>query len=300
LAVLEQAQAAGQKLQQDALIGQSSIFDLDGSPAAGAPLAPGLGRPSHPAIPSEEFDQAELLAAEKEAIGLFVSAHPLKPLREVLRARVDCPIAALEERRDKETVTVGGIITETKRIRTRAGDHMMFATLDDLAGSVEMLVFGKALAEHDRAAGRSPIAGPEQRAPEAALTVDAVVLVKGRVDHKEAGKTCLVVQSVQLFTPSEQEIERARAEAAASTDAASAEPVHLRVDAAELTHGAIDDLKHAIGDYPGPAEVVLDIGTSAGTRRLRLGKEYRVRPTPTLLAELEHALSPPVTNAATG
>ena len=46
-------------------------------------------------------------------------------------------------------MTVGGIITETKRIRTRNGDHMMFATLDDLAGSVEMLVFGKALGEYE-------------------------------------------------------------------------------------------------------------------------------------------------------
>jgi DNA polymerase-3 subunit alpha len=288
LTVLEQAQAAGQKLQQDALIGQGSIFDLESAPAAGASLGPGLGRPLYPPIPSEEFEQAELLAAEKEAIGLFVSAHPLKPLREVLRARVDCPIAALEERRDKDMVTVGGIITETKRIRTRAGDQMMFATLDDLAGSVEMLVFGKALAEHDRTG-----------AVETALTVDAVVLVKGRVDHKEAGKTCLVVQSVQLFAPSEQEIKSARAEAAVRTVPVTAEPVHLRVDAAELTRGAIDDLKQAIGDYPGPAEVLLDIGTSEGTRRLRLGEEYRVQHTPTLLAELEHALSPSVPNAAT-
>ncbi|HWW91435.1 MAG TPA: DNA polymerase III subunit alpha [Solirubrobacteraceae bacterium] len=311
LEVLEQAQAGGQKLQQDALIGQGSIFDLDDSAPAGSFAAAADPTLARLPIPREEFDQRELLAAEKEAIGLFVSAHPLKPLREALRARVDCPLAALGERRDKDAVTVGGIITETKRIRTRAGDHMMFATLDDLAGSVEMLVFGKALAEHDRAiaddgdAGRSPIGRPVGDGPvapraEAPLTVDAVVLVKGRVDHKEAGKTCLVVQSVQLFAPSEQEIERAQAETAASTVTASAEPVHLRVDAAELTHAAIDDLKHAIGGYPGPAEVVLDIATSTGTRRLRLGREWRVKPTPTLLAELEHALSPAVTNAATG
>jgi DNA polymerase-3 subunit alpha len=216
LAVLEHAQAGGQKLQQDALIGQGSIFDLDDSAPAGSSPAAAEPTLARLPIPSEEFDQRELLAAEKEAIGLFVSAHPLKPLRDALRARVDCPIAALEERRDKDAVTVGGIITEIKRIRTRAGDPMMFATLDDLAGSVEMLVFGKALAEHDRAAGRSPIGGPvgdgpvAPRAAEATLSVDAVVLVKGRVDHKEAGKTCLVVQSVQLFAPSEQEIERAR------------------------------------------------------------------------------------------
>ncbi|HWX74120.1 MAG TPA: DNA polymerase III subunit alpha, partial [Solirubrobacteraceae bacterium] len=199
LAVLEVAQAAGQKAQQDAQIGQGSIFDLElggeGSPPAadaGAgtpPPSQGAGagkgwRPVHPPIPTEEFDQAQLLAAEKEAIGLFVSAHPLKPLREAMRARVDCPLSSLPERRDKESVTVGGIIVEAKRIRTRNGDPMMFATLDDLSGAVEVLVFGNALAEH-----------------EAALAVDEVVLVKGRVDHKEAGKTCLVAQSVERFAP---------------------------------------------------------------------------------------------------
>ncbi|MCW3027519.1 MAG: polymerase subunit alpha, partial [Solirubrobacterales bacterium] len=68
----------------------------------------------------------------------------------------------------------------------------------------------------------------------------------------------------------------------------------------ELSHSAIDGLKRAIGDYPGPTEVLLDISTSAGTRRLRLGREYRVQHTPTLLAELEHALSPPLPNAASG
>jgi DNA polymerase-3 subunit alpha len=290
LSVLEQAQAKGQKIQQDALIGQGSIFDLqDDAPAAdggsamgaGAPAAAGLAgaglaQAVHPPIPTEEFEQPELLAAEKEAIGLFVSAHPLKPLRDALRARVDCPISSLEDRRDKDWVTVGGIITEAKRIRTRNGDHMMFATLDDLAGAVEMLVFGKALTEH-----------------EAALVVDEVVLVKGRVDHKEAGKTCLVVQSVEAFAPSQEEIERARvqARAAARTATALAQPVHLRVAAADLNEGAIDDLKLMLEECRGTAEVFVDIDHSDGsTKRLLLGEEYRVRHTPTLLAELESAL----------
>src|SRR5437879_2436465 len=271
LAVLESAQAGGQKMQQDALIGQGSIFDLDESPAA--PAAPTLARLP---IPSEEFDQRELLAAEKEAIGLFVSAHPLKPLRDALRARVDCPIAALAERRDKDWVTVGGIITETKRIRTRNGDPMMFATLDDLGGAVEMLVFGKALSEHEEA-----------------LVVDEVVLVKGRVDHKEAGTTCLVVQSLERFAPSAEELERARTQAAlrAREAAASAQPVYLRVEASGLDEGAIDELRRAIEDAPGSAEVVLDVGTSAGVRRLRFGEAFRVRNTSSLRSELEQALS---------
>jgi DNA polymerase-3 subunit alpha len=286
--VLEQAQGAGQKIQQDALIGQGSIFDLDGdsaSPVLGSADRGGLGRPVHPPIPAEEFEQAELLAVEKEAIGLFVSAHPLKPLRDALRARVDCPISSLEDRRDKDLVTVGGIITEAKRIRTRNGDHMMFATLDDLQGAVELLVFGKALAEH-----------------EAALAVDEVVLVKGRVDHKEAGKTCVVVQSVTNFSPSQEEIEKARAhaDAAARTATTLSQPVHLRVSASALSNGAIDGLKQAIEDFPGPAEVLLDIDTSTGTRRLRLGEAYRVQHTSTLRAELEHALAPVIPASATG
>jgi DNA polymerase-3 subunit alpha len=300
LTVLETAQAAGQKAQQDALVGQGSIFDLD--PASSTSRGGAIGgidgstdgqagpgarllRPSNPPIPSEEFDQPQLLAVEKEAIGLFISAHPLKPIREALRARVDCTLAALGNRRDKDWVTVGGIIIESKRIRTRNGDHMMFATLDDLEGSVEILVFGKALAEH-----------------EAALAVDQVVLVRGRVDHKEAGKTCVVVQSVDSFAPTEQEIERANSDAKAISvaRAAATQPVHLQVDAARLPASAIEDVKDIIETNRGPAEVVLEMLTSAGTRILRLGEAYRVQHTPGVRAELEAALAPSPALAATG
>jgi DNA polymerase-3 subunit alpha len=285
LEVLEQAQGAGQKAQQDALIGQGSIFDLDGGagsaqqPVAGA----GLLRPSHPPIPTLEFEQAQLLAVEKEAIGLFISAHPLKPVREAMRARVDCSLAALADRRDKDWVTVGGIVTESKRIKTRNGDHMMFATLDDLEGAVEILVFGKALAEH-----------------EASLAVDQVVLIRGRVDHKEAGKTCVVVQSVEAFAPTEAEIEQAKTQSQARAKEAEerARPMRLRVDAARLPASVIDELKQAIESFPGMVDVELEMDTSAGTRRLRLGPAYRVQSTPSLRAELEQILAPSVSLAA--
>jgi DNA polymerase-3 subunit alpha len=299
LAVLEQAQGAGQKAQQDAQIGQGSIFDLASEPGdssapgatddagnadggvAGAAARPSAGasflRPSHPPIPAEEYEQAQLLAIEKEAIGLFVSAHPLKPLREILRARTDCPLAALSDRRDKDWVTVGGIIVEAKRIRTRSGDSMMFATLDDLGGAVELLVFGKALSEHENA-----------------LAVDQVVLVRGRVDHKEAGKTCLIAQTVEVFAPGEQEIEQARkqAETEARTAVTISRPVHARVDAANLSASAIEDIKQLVEDYPGPAEIVLDLDTSSGVRRMRLGEAFRVQNTPTLRAELDSIFAP--------
>ncbi|HTA35181.1 MAG TPA: OB-fold nucleic acid binding domain-containing protein, partial [Solirubrobacteraceae bacterium] len=226
----------------------------------------------------EEYDQAEMLAVEKESIGLFISDHPLKPLREAMRARVDCPLASLEGRRDKDWVTVGGIIVEAKKIRTRNGDHMMFATLDDLAGNVEILVFGKALGEY-----------------ESALAVDSVVLVKGRVDHKEAGKTCLVVQSVEPFAPSDEEIEKANASGAkrAAEATAIAEPVRVRVDIDALGGlDVIDDLKQRIDEFSGPAEVLLELQTSARVLILKLGEDYCVQNTPTVRAELAQIFEP--------
>jgi len=279
LSVLEQAQGAGQKVQQDLEIGQGSIFDgFDWGGGAGddsSGAAAAFAAPQHPPIPAEEFDQPELLAVEKESIGLFISAHPLKQVREALRQRVDCPLADLHERKDKDWVNAGGIITVAKKIRTRGGDHMMFATLDDLEGSVEILVFGKALAEY-----------------EGALGVDSVVIVRGRVDHKDADKTCLVVQTVELFEPTPEEIEQAKVTAA--TRAVGPAPLHVTIrDAARLQASIIDDLKTLLASYPGECEVLLEVQMSTGDpRMLKLGSSYKVAPTPTLRAELEQVLGP--------
>ena len=149
--------------------------------------------PSHAPIPAIEFDRAELLAAEKESIGLFISAHPLKEVRAALNARVDCRLSDLADKRDGDWVLVGGMITETKKIRTKKGDPMMFATLDDLDASVELLVFGNALA----AAGE-------------VLAPDSIVLVRGRVDHKDREKTCIVAQQIEPFRPTAEEVSEAQ------------------------------------------------------------------------------------------
>jgi DNA polymerase-3 subunit alpha len=273
LAVLEQAQAAGQKTQLDAQIGQGSIFDLamGGGADSGGSASP-FTAPAHPPIPGEEFDQAEMLAIEKESIGLFISAHPLKEVREALRETVDCPLADLHGKRDGDWVTAGGIITAAKKIRTKKGDPMMFATLDDLEGSIEVLIFGKALAEY-----------------EGVLDVDEVVLVRGRVDHGDKG-TSLVAQTVDPFKPTQEEVEAAR-EAAARAPTGP-QPLFVILDAARLPASVIDELKHVFGNHVGESEVVLDIRTSAGPRTLRLGEGYRVAPTPSLRAELANILGP--------
>jgi len=268
LAVLEQAQAAGAQTQQDALIGQGSIFDLAPIGESSAEAAAGaLASPAHAPIPAEEFERSQLLALEKESLGLFISAHPLKEVAPALRAVCDCSLAALSGRRDGDLLTVGGMVTEAKRIRTKKGDWMMFATLDDLEAQVELVVFGRAL----EAAGD-------------ALAPDQIVLVRGRLDHRDREKTSIVAQEISRFEPSVEELERAR------RPPARPEPLRLRVDARLLPARALEELKELLVAFPGESDVLIELATSEGSRRLRLGSRFRVSRSAGLLAELEALL----------
>jgi len=280
LEVLEAAQGAGQKAQLDAQIGQGSIFDLGGlgGEAEGAPSA---FAPSHPPIPLEEYEQPELLAMEKESIGLFISEHPLKRVREALRVKADCGCAQLMDQRDGDWVKVGGMITESKKIRTRAGSNMMFATLDDLEGSVEIVVFEKALA-----------------AVEPLLAADAPLIVRGRVDKKEAGKVCVIVQDAERFDPSDSEIARAKEQVARIAANAAPAPLRLRVDAARLQPAVIEELRELFERYPGEAEFVLEMDTRAGLRCLRFGDGYKIAGRDAgLKSELRDLLGPALAGA---
>ena len=288
LEVLEQAQGAGQKAQQDALIGQGSIFDLGlelgaadggGAPNGAESAAAAFATPSHAPIPAIEFDRAELLAAEKEAIGLFISAHPLKEVGPALRARVDCGVGELATRRDGDWVTVGGMIIQAKRIRTKKGDPMMFATLDDLESSVELLVFGKALAEH-----------------EDALTPDSIVLVRGRVDHRDRDKTCILAQTIERFEPTPEDMLAAREQELKAARPPAA--LRLRLDATSLRATALAELKEVLAGFPGESDVVIELSTSVGDRRLRLGREFRVNRSASLHAELDALLGDAIMHEA--
>ncbi|HEX8959309.1 MAG TPA: DNA polymerase III subunit alpha [Solirubrobacterales bacterium] len=266
LEALPAAQAAGQKAQEDAQLGQGSIFDFGEEAGSGA--SPARHRPP---LSAAEFDRAELLAMEKETLGTYLSSHPLSEVRDALRARIDCTLAELADKPDGSWVTVGGIVANCKKVRTKSGSQMMFATLDDVEGQVELLVF-KA----------------DQAESAAAIVPDAVVLVRGRIDHKERGETKLVVQEAERFEPDAEEIARA---SAAST--APAQPLRLTIEAARLrSPGLVDRLKEVFEHHRGEADVHLAVlGADGEATEMRLGENFRVRPSSTLQAELDHVLS---------
>jgi DNA polymerase-3 subunit alpha len=110
-----------------------------------------------------------------------------------------------------------------------------------------------------------------------------VLIVRGRLDHKERGETKLMVQEIQPFAPSEDELARARA-------ARVPEPIVLRIHAAAFGISLVDDLKAVFESFPGETEVMLEMQTRAGMRRLRFGDGYRVRDSAALHAELDALL----------
>jgi DNA polymerase-3 subunit alpha len=248
LEVIDHALAWGGREQADRLLGQGSIFDLGGEEAA-APK-------THPVIPEGEFEKAQLLALEKESLGLYVSEHPLAAVKEQLSRKTDCRLSEVSARRDGEIVTVAGIVGAVKPLTTRKGDPMAFVQLDDITGSAEMIVFNSAY-----------------EASRELLVADAILVVKGRVDHKQAGETKLVAMEVTPF-------------AAAQT----VTEVRLRVDARTAPAGVVKELAVLVRDFPGEAAVIVSLETSLGPKVLELGSGYRVSPTPAFFGEVKALL----------
>jgi DNA polymerase III subunit alpha len=246
--VVEKALGRGAQEHEDRLTGQSSIFELGGEPAASGPKR-------HDDLSTLEWDKNERLAYEKESLGLYVSEHPLDAIKDALRRKTDSAIVELERRRDGDIVTVGGIVGAMRQTTTKKGEPMVFLRLDDVSGSVETIVFNSVY-----------VAAREL------LEADRVLIVKGRVDHKE-GETKLIALEVAPFEAAPERSE-----------------VRLHLDARKAPAGLISELRQLVETYPGELPVVVDIDMSSGPKTLLLGPSFKVRPEPDFFAEVKSLL----------
>jgi DNA polymerase-3 subunit alpha len=249
LEVLDAALGWGQRQQADRLAGQASIFDGD---FGGGEIT----REKHPRIPPGELEKSELLALEKESLGLYVSEHPLQGVAEKLRRKTDCPLIEVERRRDGEIVSVGGIVGAIKQVTTKKGDPMVFVRLDDLTGSAEIVVFNSVYT-----------------AARELVEMDRILVVKGRVDHKQEGETKLLAIEVAPFEETPERTE-----------------VRLRVDARRAPAGLLRELAELVKEFPGPIPVVVALETSEGRKTLTFGPQFRVDPAPDFFAEAKALL----------
>lgn len=149
------------KKRKAAAAGQTGLFD-------DAPVREAATGEKLPEM--SEFPSRELLASEKELLGLYLTAHPLDRVlaNQALRDET-VPIAELSLENVGSTVRIAGLITQVKKILTRAGNQeMAFVRIEDLTSTIEVVVFPKMFA---RSAEK--------------WTRDGVVLISGKVDQKE-------------------------------------------------------------------------------------------------------------------
>ena len=135
MAMLDQAVEDGAAAQREREMGQTNIFGEalnGGSPHAHVePVLPNL----------PEWDQAQRLKYERELTGFYITAHPLARYEATIHALATASTAGITELSDGKEVRLCGIIATVKSMLTKKGDRMAYVTLEDLQGTVEVIVF---------------------------------------------------------------------------------------------------------------------------------------------------------------
>jgi DNA polymerase-3 subunit alpha len=189
---------AAARHHRDVAAGQSTMFDLFAVPMAAEPAVdPSAGEAGADNGPGG-ISRRERLRWEKELLGLYLTEHPLGDIADQLPSYVTAYTGDLAEESDQSRVTLGGIIQSTRRVVTRAGSTMLVVQLEDLQGTVEVVVFPKVFTETVNA-----------------WAEDGFVLVSGRVDHRdeEAKLLCEAVHAwddAQRLGPAAFSVERDR------------------------------------------------------------------------------------------
>ena len=247
-------------VKRNEAIGQDSLFGEDTEAAETFDVP----------VPDGEWEKPALLAFEREMLGRYVSDHPLLGLEHILAAATDCSVAqlvgsAVEEPerasrgdRDGQLVTVGGILSGVQRKVTRQGNPWAAATLEDLEGAIEVLFFPSTY--------------------QAALTMiieDSIIVVKGRLDRRE-DQPKLVAMEVSV------------PELPTGEDG----PFVVSIMEARCVPPIVERLKEVLRTHPGHVEVHLRLLSGNRVKKIRLDDKLRVKPSPSLLADLKQLLGP--------
>jgi len=210
-------------------------------------------------VPSDAILKTELLKAEKEMLGVYVSEHPLEAVWSALRYQADCEVAGLAEEKDGAIKSVGGILTRMTRKLTKKGDVWFNGFLEDMKGEVEVNFWPQTVAE------TSP----------ALLMDDAIVILKGRVEVRD--------ENVKLM-----------ATKITGPDLSGAvTPLRIKMPATSCTPARLEELKGVLTAHPGASPVLLHLASSGKTTTvLKLADDFNVELRNGLFAEIKSVLGP--------
>ena len=252
-AAVDQALEWGQKRRTDRESGQGSLF------GAGAARDPGE-EPSAALPDLPDWDERTRLAHEKATLGFYVTGHPLESLRDLLDDFATHRTSALRDAPSGTEVSIGGIVTDLRKRKSKKGAWWGSFQLEDLEGQVEVLAFPKTFEQH-----------------QGLLNNDRTVLVSGRVESED-GRVRITAADIAPLDDL-----RAR----------KAEAVHLSLDASEIDDDLVVRVRATLEKHRGDAPLYFDV-VRPGEFRLvaRAETTLRVAPSPELSADLEQVVGP--------
>jgi DNA polymerase-3 subunit alpha len=249
-AAIDRTLEHGNRQQKDRDRGQSSMFggEMLGDEDGGARDV--LGELPDAAA----WTNAQQLTFEKEALGLYMSGHPIEQYKPDLAAYGARGLAELTG--SVENVAIGGIVTGLRSVRTRRGDPMAVFMLEDESGTVETVVFPEAFAKAQQM-----------------IRADAMLVVRGRFEKDD--DTCRMVAS-DITT-----IELVREKVARE--------VRIRVSMPPHTRGTLEALADILSRHRGDRKVSLEIESkdNGHSYRVKATTPQRVRPSDRMVSEVE-------------
>ncbi|MEQ1856890.1 MAG: DNA polymerase III subunit alpha [Longimicrobiales bacterium] len=252
LAGLDTAYNEVQARQAEIESGQSSLFGDSSDIVKRAPPLPN--------IPA--WGEPERLAREKEALGFFISGHPLDRYREVVRAYEPLASDTLVERPGRLVALPCVVTAISKQISRRDSAEWGKLTVEDFRGTATVLAFGEAWQKYKDV-----------------LQQDAVVEVLGRVSGRERDE-----ENPPIFLDSARPLDAVASELAVQIELESGSGV---------VEEAFTMAKGVIAAHPGAAAVWIQVGPDNGERAPRLkSKSLRIDPGEVAVAELQKLFGP--------
>ncbi len=262
--VLEKAIEAGQESQRDLRAGQLSMFGDWGTPAGAGAAARGGAKPgaAGKAIGAEEWSDSEMLAYEKATLGFYITKHPLAQYEDLIRRYGSVDTSQLAQMPDGARILLGGLVSKTRTVPIKtgrsAGKKMLLATIEDFAGTIEIIVFP------DQLEALGPLLKP-----------DAVVFVEGGVDRRREEPSIRTARVIPI-EDAQRELSRAVVLRFQSTGGPNPRLVELRSLAAahvggvplvfevETTEGFVATLQSRIGNIDPSAAFVKQVEALLG------------------------------------
>lgn len=260
LAGLDQAVAIGQKRAAEKNDNQLSLMAL--VPNKPKPTT-GLGL-SCPEAELPEWGQEDKMAYEKEAIGFYLTGHPLMAYSRDTRTMLLTKLSHCKGLDAEVPVKVAVMITQIKEIVTKkSGDKMAFCSIEDLSGNGEITIFPKTYAEiKDK------------------LTTDQPLLFTGKIsgyDNGNGGEDA----------PKQAKLEAESVELLADAVKANGDPMHVCLELEEDCQGAVAELTEIVGRYPGTSRVHVLLRYPKAECLLRLSERFNAQRCPALRRELD-------------